>query len=112
MPELALSFEIGIRQYMFFLLTTSPLINLQIMANRVCGELTNACLHVHAKQRLVLTFRDDWMPRIQIWSLRQWSAFSVISVFQADLFSDNLISFVSEVGGPQNISSFGKKFFC
>ena len=108
MPELALSFEIRICQYMSFLLTTSPLINLQVMANRVCEDLTNACLHVHVKQRVVLIFRGDWMPRIQIWRLRQWSDFSVISVFQADLFSDDLVSLVSEVGEPQNISCFCK----
>lgn len=78
------------------------------MANRVCEELTNACLHMHAKQRVVLIFRGDWIPRIQIRSLRQWSDFSVISVFQADLFADNLVSLVSEVGDPQNLSCFFK----
>lgn len=66
MPEPALSFEIRICRYMSFLLTNSPLINLQVMANRVCQELTNACLHEHAKQRVVVVFRGDWMPRIQI----------------------------------------------
>lgn len=52
-----------------------------------------------AKQRLILIFGGDYVPRIQGWSLRQWCDSSVI---------DTIVVLVSEVGEPQNIGCFSK----